>query len=232
MRRIWIPVWCLALSGPAGAAGPAALAGAEVGGDAVYTYAGVVAPLGRESRLGDGWFQRYWLDWLRYRYDAGGREVTARAPGGEAALGYQWPLTAGGLSASAGAVYRNTALTPSAADSAVKGGQWGLKLQGRGWWRRDQWHTAAIASYTLGTAGYWGRLRLYRARRPAWWPGVEAVALGDPEYDAVQLGALLGRIGLRADTQLTLKAGMRLGGGRDPAPYAGVELVWLPGGGG
>jgi len=225
MRTFWVPVWLLAVSGPA-AASPVWLAGGEVADQSAYAYAGAVAPLGAGSRLGDGWFQRYWVDWLRYTYDGAGGEVTARAPGGEVAAGYQWPLREGGLEVSAGAVYRKTGLHPAAAESPVEGPRWGAKLQGAAWTRRGPWRFRTIANYILGTKAYWGRVRTYRGTGASFWPGVEAVALGDPEYDAVQLGALLGRIPLGSARHLTLKAGVRLDREGGQAAYAGAELVW------
>ena len=229
MHRAWIPVWLLAASGTAWGGDAVWLAGGEVGRDAAYAYAGVVAPLGAGSRLGDGWFQRYWVDWLGYTYDTEAGEVEARAPGGEVALGYQWPVGGGGVELSAGAVYRNTALDPPGAESAVAGARWGGKLQGAGWVSRGPWHLRTIASYVFGTDAYWGRARAFRGSGPALWPGAEVVVLGDPEYDAVQLGGLLGRLPLGSGRSLTLKAGVRLDSEDGGTPYGGLELVWGPG---
>ncbi|MEF8794281.1 cellulose biosynthesis protein BcsS [Thiohalorhabdus sp.] len=230
MRPRWILAWLLAASTPVGAASPVWLAGTEIGPDTTYAYAGVVAPVGSGSPLGDGWFQRYWLDWLRYTYEGAADEVEARAPGAEAAWGYQWPLAGGKLGVSAGAVYRHTTLDPSRAESAVQGARWGAKLQAAGRTTPGPWRLRGIVSYVVGIDAYWGRLRAFRGHGPSLWPGAEVVALGDPEYQAVQLGAILGQVPLGPGRRLTLKAGARLDGADGATPYAGVELAWGAGG--
>ena len=225
-RPYWILVWLLAAS-PA-AAEQLWLAGAEASaGGGRYAYAGLITPLG-EGRLGAGWFQRAWLDWLGYTYDGADGTVRARAPGGEWALGRAWSAGATAAALSAGAVYRDTRLTPAAADSAVAGGRWGLKLQGEARTSRPGWAGEAIASYTVGTAGYWARLRAFRRRGDHHWPGAELVVQGDPEYRAVQVGGVWGRLPAGPSAHFNLKAGLRRDASQGASGYAGVEWVWLP----
>ena len=116
--------------------GKLALAGAEYGGDNGYYYAGLLAPL-PGSDLGNGFVQRYWVDWLRYEYDNGNRTITAKAPGAAAALGYARSTGQGSFSVYAGPVYRHTELSPDDRNSDVRGAQWGMNLSLQGEHRLD-----------------------------------------------------------------------------------------------
>ena len=43
------------------------LTGVELGANHnTYAFAGAIAPLTSNTVLGQGWVQRYWLDWLEY----------------------------------------------------------------------------------------------------------------------------------------------------------------------
>ena len=134
-----------------------ALAGAEYGGDNAYYYAGLLAPF-PGSNLGNGFVQRYWVDWLRYEYDNSSQTITAKAPGVAVALGYSRSAASGSISVYAGPVYRNTNLSPDDPESDVRGAQWGVNLSLQAESRFDErWRANGIASYTTGTASYWTR---------------------------------------------------------------------------
>jgi hypothetical protein len=54
------------------------------------------------------------------------------------------------------------------------------------------------------------------------------VIQGDPEYRAVQVGGVWGRLPAGRDAHFNLKAGLRQDAGQGGGAYAGVEWVWLP----
>lgn len=224
--RFWITACLLSASVPAAAEG-VALAGGEASRDSAYAYMGWIGPLPTSSNLSEGFFYRLWLDWLKYEFDGAAGNVEARAPGGEVALGHNWKVGSGGLGASVGAVYRNTALDPSSASSEVKGDRVGVKLQASGHQQGEILRVEGIASYTVGPDSYWGRMRLFETAGGGPWPGVEVIVQGSPDYDAVQVGGVLGRIGLGGGRDLNLKAGVRLQEGESAASYAGLELAWV-----
>ena len=160
--RLLLLCLLLATGTQAGADGKLALAGAEYGGDNAYYYAGLLVPF-TGSDLGNGFVQRYWVDWLRYEYDDGNQTVTAKAPGAAVALGYSRSVEPGSIGVYAGPVYRNTSLSPDDRDSDVRGGQWGMNLSLQGERKLDErWRANGIASYTTGTASYWTRGRPQR----------------------------------------------------------------------
>mgnify|MGYP006864916047 CR=1 FL=1 len=65
------------------------LAGVEASRDSRYAYLGAVLPL-PGNRLGQGFVQRYWLDYDAYRYEKLPQQyIDTEVASGEAALGYQ-----------------------------------------------------------------------------------------------------------------------------------------------
>lgn len=205
--------------------GRLALAGAEYGGDNGYYYAGLLAPL-PGSDLGNGFVQRYWVDWLRYEYDNGNRTITAKAPGAAAALGYARSTGQGSFSVYAGPVYRHTELSPDDRNSDVRGAQWGMNLSLQGEHRLGQrWRTNGIASYTTGTASYWTRGRLTRLMNSRHEYGMEAIFHGNDDYTAWQAGLVALGFQPAPHTTLGFKAGARKTSGEDPSGYIGIELA-------
>jgi hypothetical protein len=96
MHKHWmIGLAACALALPVEAQTGIALAGVEVGKNAQYSYLGPVLPLPGQA-LGQGWAQRYWLDYTGYAYEKGpGQEIDASVGGVEAALGYTGSSAAG-----------------------------------------------------------------------------------------------------------------------------------------
>ena len=219
-------LWLLLATGiQARADGKLALAGAEYGDENGYYYAGLLAPL-PGSDLGNGFVQRYWVDWLRYEYDNGTRTVTAKAPGAAVALGYTRSAGPGSFSVYAGPVYRNTDLSPDDPKSDVRGAQWGVNLSLQAESSFDErWRANGIASYTTGTASYWTRGRLTRGFYTHHEIGVEAIFHGNDDYNAWQAGLVVLGFQPAPRTSLGFKAGTRKTSGEDFSGYIGIELA-------
>jgi hypothetical protein len=202
-----------------------ALAGAEYGDKNAYVYAGLLVPF-PGSNLGNGFIQRYWLDWLQYEYDAGERTIKAKAPGASVALGYGKAVEAGAWSVYLGPVWRNTDLSPDDRDSDVRGTQWGMNLSLQGNRKiGDDWRVNGIASFTTGTDSYWTRGRITRKLLSGYAAGLEVVVHGNDDYSAWQAGAVLLDIRLSQQVSLGLKGGARESSGEDMGAYLGVELA-------
>jgi hypothetical protein len=203
-----------------------ALGGAEYGDDnASYYYAGLLVPF-PGSDLGNGFVQRYWLDWLRYEYESGDRTIRATAPGASVALGYGRAATAGAWSIYLGPVWRNTDLSPDDRGSDVRGAQWGMNVSLQGDRRiSDNWRANGIASFTSGTASYWTRGRLTRKLSSGPAAGLEVVLHGNDDYSAWQAGAVVLDIRLTPQASLGLKGGARKTSGADTGAYLGIELA-------
>lgn len=210
-----------------------ALTGAEVAEDGSrYVYLGAIVPLARNSRLGNGWMQRVWLDWMTYRFDSAGQEIEAKGPGASWMLGYQ-----GGsrfrYGFYAGAGYRNTELSPDQPAINNRGRQTGWAAIGEvagdlgALWQWDG--IGAVADKPDGS--YWTRLRLLRkigAGRIR--TGVETTAYGDTDYSGANWGLVVDSIPLARRASFGIKLGTRKIKGLDAGYYAGVDAAWHFGG--
>lgn len=201
------------------------LTGVEASRDNQYAYLGVVLPL-PGNRLGQGVVQRYWLDYIAYRYDKlPQQKIDTRVAGGEAALGYQQSSANSWWGAYLGARYSNTRLSPDDPDNDDRGWRLRAKLQFEGETSLvSGWRVNGIASHLIGDANYWARLRLQTTLKNRWHSGPEVIVLGDSNYSAYKVGAFLGNIKLGESTALMLKAGMSKPENDPASLYAGAEF--------
>lgn len=191
-----------------------------------YAYLGAVAPLPATPGLGQGWVQRYWLDWVEYTFDSNG-EVRARSPGFTASLGYQRADTLGYWAVYAGAGYRNTTLRPYRPDASVRGGQSSLQLLAETDRRLGQfWRFVGAAQYAAGPDSYWLRGKLLTALPgERLWLGFELISQGDPDYHANKAGFSLDGWNLGKDLTGTFKLGIIKQKDIVNRAYVGLELV-------
>lgn len=204
------------------------LAGLELAEQSsAYTFAGAVTPLDPDSALGQGWVQRYWLDWVKYRFDSEGEEVRARAPGFSASLGYQRSDNSGFWAAYAGAGYRNTDLTPDRPNAKVRGSQSALLLLGETDRRfAEEWRFAGAVQFSAGPDSYWSRAKfLNKSPGATFWQGIEIVYQGDPDYKAYKLGSVLDELPVGRRVTANFKLGVVKTKGLKPDAYAGIEFV-------
>ncbi|WP_081601601.1 cellulose biosynthesis protein BcsS [Thiobacillus denitrificans] len=225
MSRLLLASLLLAMNAPVWAQDGIALAGVEASRDNRYAYLGTVLPL-PGSRLGQGYVQRYWLDYVAYRYEKTPQlEIDTRMTGAEAALGYQQSSTSGWWGAYLGARYASTRLRPDDPDNDDQGRRLRAKLQFEGETEMGAgWRINGIASHLVGDANYWARLRLQTQLRNQWRVGPEVVVQGDSNYSAYKVGAFVGNIGLGAATALTLKAGVNKPEDDPASMYLGAEF--------
>ncbi len=200
------------------------LTGADYGGDNAYYYAGLLVPFSG-SDLGNGFVQRYWLDWVSYEYETWNRTIKAQAPGASVAVGYGKTTERGAWRLYLGPVWRDTDLSPDDPDSDIQGTQWGanISLQGNRSITED-WRASGIVSFTTGTESYWTRGRLSRRLASGHSAGIEAVFHGNDDYSAWQTGLLLQDFQPAPQTSLGLKFGARKTRGEDIGGYVGIEL--------
>jgi hypothetical protein len=199
------------------------LSGAEASRNDYYTYIGTVIP-GPGWQNGKGFFQRYWLDRFGYEYEAGVRDIQARAWGGEAALGYVNPTSRGWWSASVGLKYSDTNLSPDDRAASARGAQISPKVQLEADTQlAPAWRLAAIASYTFDQSQYWGRMRATRRLSSRWSAGGELTVNGNDEFDSIGTGI----VGVwQPDSSLwslALKTGYRFQDG-DDGVFVGMEI--------
>lgn len=207
------------------------LAGAEVGAKhSRYAYLGALIPLPSTPALGQGWVQRYWADWIEYRFESNG-EVQARAPGFSASLGYQQGGEQGYWAAYVGAGYRNTTLRPDRPDSGVRGSQSSVLLLAETDQRLSPgWRFVGAAQFDAAPVGYWTRAKLLHvASSGRYWHGPELVLQGalkgDSDYRAMKVGYVLDEWRLGKSVTVNFKVGAIKTKGLATNGYAGIEFV-------
>lgn len=204
------------------------LAGTEMAEQgSAYAFAGAIVPLGTDAALGQGWVQRYWLDWVEYRFDSEGEQVQARAPGFSASLGYQNSDGTGSWAAYAGAGYRDTDLTPDRPNAKVRDAQSALLLLAETDRRfAETWRFNGAIQYSAGPDSYWSRAKFLRkSPGAAFWLGVEIVFQGDPDYKAYKVGLVLDELPVSSRLNLNFKLGAVKTKGLETDAYAGIEVV-------
>ena len=206
------------------------LTGVELGANHnIYAFAGAIAPLKSNTGLGQGWVQRYWLDWLEYRYDSDGEEISAQAPGASALLGYQRSNSEGFWAGYAGVGYRDTTLSPDRPDAEVRGPQSSLQLLGEMDRRFAQsWRFVGAAQVSFQRESYWTRAKfLHNSSTASYWQGVEVIFQGDPDYHATKVGLVLDEWGVGKGVTANFKLGANKTKGLDTGAYAGIEFVGI-----
>jgi hypothetical protein len=201
------------------------LAGAEGSRDNQYAYLGMVMPLSGQ-RLGQGFVQRYWLDYVGYGYEKQPfQDIDAGATAIEAALGYQQSTATSWWAAYLGAHYADTRLSPNDPDNDSEGRQLNARLQLEG--ETDVaagWRGNGIVSYLVGDFNYWARLRLQTMLKNQLYIGPELVVQGDSYYNAYRVGVFVGNIPLGTTSALTLKGGVSQSSDEAASLYLGAEF--------
>jgi hypothetical protein len=88
------------------------------------------------------------------------------------------------------------------------------------------WRAAGIATYVFSLDGYWLRARLLYLLKAGQQIGVEAIAQGDPNYDAQKLGLVYAGVTLGERWVLNTRVGYHFQSAAN-SPYAGIELAYF-----
>jgi hypothetical protein len=201
------------------------LAGVEASRDKQYAYLGVVTPLPGQH-LGQGFVQRYWLDYNAYSYEKLPYQyIDSAVTAVDAALGYQQSDAHSWWAGYLGANYADTRLSPNDPDNDSQGKQWHARLQFEGETDvAEGWRGNGIVSYLVGDFNYWARLRLNTTLKNQLHVGPELVVQGDSYYDAYELGVFVGNIPFGQTSALTLKGGVSQSSNEAASLYLGAEF--------
>jgi hypothetical protein len=203
------------------------ITGGEASKDGGYGFAAAIVPFSG-STLGNGFVQRYWVEYLSYEYVGGAANqvIEAKAPGGEVALGYQKANPSGYYGLYAGGMYRDTSLSPDDPGSKARGGHLRLRVQAEGEHRFvDTWVVNGIASYVFDQEAYWLRARVLRKVTGKLLAGLEGVQHGDPDYEGHQVGVVVTGFEPSPRLNLGFKIGWKKIEGRPGNAYIGLELA-------
>lgn len=201
------------------------LTGVEASRDNQYAYLGMVMPLSGQ-RLGQGFVQRYWLDYTGYSYEKQPfQTIDSAVTAVEAALGYQQSNANSWWAGYLGAHYADTRLSPNDPDNTNEGRQWHARLQLEGETDvAEGWRGNGIVSYLVGDFNYWARLRLQTTLGNQLHVGPELIVQGDSYYDAFKLGVFVGNIKLGETSAVTLKGGVNKTSNESASLYLGAEF--------
>ena len=193
-----------------------------------YTFIAVIAPF-LNNNLGNGFVQKYWVDFIGYDYVADNETIKAIAPAVEGALGYQMSGPKWWSSVYAGIRYSNTHLSPDNPDSSTRGDQTRIKLQVEG--ERtiaSQFKINAICSYILRSDSYYVRWRgSYRIYNNEIYTGPEVVVMGDPDYRIWQWGWVIAGFKPASKWTVGVKAGIKKIINAHTGVYLGLEFTGL-----
>jgi hypothetical protein len=190
-----------------------------------YAFAAVITPF-PNNNLGDGFVQKYWVDFLKYDYVTNNKTINATAIGLEGAMGYQTSGTKGWASVYAGARFSDTRLSPDNPESSVRGNQLRAKIQIEG----ERNFTAdikfnAITSYIVKSNSYFFRVRgLYRFYDENY-TGPEFIVQGDPDYRMWQYGWVITNFRPWTKWTIGLKAGVKHIEKAQTGGYMGLEFT-------
>ena len=219
--------WAIGLpTAPARAADqPLLLGGTQWSPNSTYSYLGAILPLA-PGTLGQGFFQRYWVDYLTYHYSGPSALgiIQATSPGVQVALGYQWSGTGYYAALSLGGGYRYVHLNPYDATATIKGNIWSLIPEFEaGYDFTPYLQGNLIASYAFGPRQYWGRLRLGWRPDRLFRVGPEVILQGNPDYDAQQAGLFVGT-DLGGGWGMEVDGGVQFSRNLARTGYAGLAL--------
>jgi hypothetical protein len=197
----------LAVAAPgAQAASVLALTGYDASSDSAYAYVAGVLQFPHPS---SPWVPlvRVWANYLRYRYESGGTDITARADGARFSIGCSYIREGGYTTVTVGVANSDTRI-PAGFSSSVQGSRTGAFFDIADVHAlSERWKTDGIASYSTGDRGYWSRARLLVRPGGSVYIGPEASFQGSPDYTEYRLGGAVTEIPLGAHASAQLSGG-------------------------
>lgn len=204
------------------AEGSLALTGFESAKNNGYYYVGFLNAF-EGSRLGNGYVQRFWADYLTYQYNNGTSDVNAKAPGIAYSLGYQKSTETQSWGAYLGVQGRKTNLSPDDPGNDSRGNRGSVVVALEG---RQKLHEAfaveLMGNYAPNT-GYWSRARLPIGTSIK--TGPEYAVQGNPSYQNQKVGWFVSDIDLGSGFKTGGKLGFSRNNGMGGSLYFGLDLT-------
>lgn len=200
------------------------LFGAEKEKEAGYYYLGHVAPL-QDSKLGNGYVQRFWLDYNNFNYDLNSSNIDAKAKGISYALGYQGLLdNSFSYAGFIGAGFRNTDLSPNDPGNKSEGSKLNAMLIIEAEKKFTNFYKLNFyASSEPNVDSYWSRLKFSFGDHIK--IGPEFTMQGDPSYDTKKIALFVSDIDISKETKMGLKIGQSKTNGLEREAFIGIEFV-------
>ena len=201
--------------------------GLQLASKSTYAFATAIVPFS-DAKLGQGWYQKAGLSWMRYRYDGtlngNSSEVIATAPGVEAGMGHMWNTEKSGLDLSATVGYRNIGISPFVPAGDRDGNVFTLNPQVQA---RHQLSTTTdadlLANYAIGMHSSFVRTRLGWKPVAGWRTGVEGIWQDGKNYHVTQQGLFLMKT-LASGMTLEINAGQAKPENESAKTYIGFTV--------
>jgi hypothetical protein len=204
------------------AEGSLALTGFESAKNNGYYYVGFLNAF-EGSRLGNGYVQRFWVDYLTYQYNNGAADINAKAPGLSYSLGYQKSTNTQSWGAYLGLQGRKTNLMPDDPGNDSRGNHGSLVIALEGKQKLvDNLAVELMGNYAPNT-GYWSRARIPFGSTVK--TGPEYAIQGNPSYQNQKVGWFISDIDLGSGFKTGAKAGYSRNNGLGGSMYFGLDLT-------
>ena len=204
------------------AEGSLALTGFESAKNNGYYYVGFLNAF-EGSRLGNGYVQRFWADYLTYQYNNGTSDVNAKAPGLAYSLGYQKTTNTQSWGAYLGIQGRKTNLSPDDPGNDSRGNRGSVVIALEGKQKLDDLVAAELMGNYAPNTGYWGRARIPIGSTIK--TGPEYAIQGNPSYQNQKVGWFVSDIDLGSGFKTGAKFGYSKNNGLGGSMYFGLDLT-------
>lgn len=174
------------------------------------------------SRLGNGYVQRFWVDYLTYQYSNGSADINAKAPGLAYSLGYQKTTDQYNWGAYLGIQGRRTNLTPDDPGNDSRGNRGAAVVAIEGRYKPTDFIAAELMANYAANTGYWSRARIPIGTQVK--TGPEYSIQGNPSYQNQKIGWFVSDIDLGSGFKTGGKVGYSKNNGLGGSIYFGLEL--------
>jgi len=174
------------------------------------------------SRLGNGYVQRFWADYLTYQYYNGTADINAKAPGLAYSLGYQKTTDQYSWGAYLGIQGRRTNLTPDDPGNDSRGNRGAAVVALDGRYKLETYLAAELMGNYAANTGYWSRARIPIGVTVK--TGPEYSIQGNPNYQNQKIGWFVSDIDLGSGFKTGGKVGYSKNNGMGGSIYFGLEL--------
>ena len=174
------------------------------------------------SRLGNGFVQRFWADYLTYQYNNGSADINAKAPGLAYSIGFQNTTDMYSWGGYLGIQGRRTNLVPDDPGNDSRGNRGAAVGAIEGRYRLESNLAAELMANYAANTGYWSRARILVGS--TFKSGPEYSIQGNPNYQNQKVGWFISDIDLGSGFKTGGKIGYSKNNGMSGSLYFGLEL--------
>ncbi len=197
------------------------LTGLEISKSNSYYYIGYISAL-PNSKLGNGFVQRIWIDHLSYEYSGGSGYTEAKAPGVSYSVGFQKSNEQYSFGAYLGVQDRNTKLSPNDPSNTSNGNNFAVITALDFTKKFSNSHSLELMGNHSPEIGYWSRIRYIHQRDLSFGP--EFSVQGNDSYRNTKIGLFIGNIKIVEKTTAQLRIGHSKNDDLRGSTYFGIDI--------